>query len=132
MKQSPGTTPSQMSIGNPGSVTPQPQQPPQASPPPPPHSADIPTSQHGQGGHQQQQQQQHNNNNSVPNGHHHSMMPPQSASVSPQPEMKWSEINNMNPSSAGNAYMSGMPPMSAMAPHHYSWYTQPHQQSLLT
>lgn len=127
MKQNPGTGASQISGGNAGSVTPQPQQPSQASPPPP-HSAEIPTSQHGAGPHQQQQQQQHNNNNSVPNGHHHSMMPPQSASVSPQPEMKWSEINNMNPS-ASNAYM---PPMSAMAPHHYSWYSQPHQQSLLT
>lgn len=126
MKQNPGSTSSQMGIGNSGSVTPQPQQQPQGSSPPPPHSTEIPTSQHGPGPHQQQGQ-----HSSVPNGHH-PMMPPQSSSVSPQPEMKWSEINNMNSSSASNAYMSGMPPMSAMAPHHYSWYSQPHQQSLLT
>jgi len=131
MKQSPGSTGSQMSGGNPGSVTPQPA-PGQASPPPSgQHSGEgIPTSQHSQQ-HQQQAQPLSNNNNSVPNGHHHGMMPPQSSSVSPQPEMKWSEINNMNSSSANNAYMSGMP-MSAMAPHHYSWYSNPHQQSLLT
>lgn len=131
MKQNPGTGQSGMGGGNPGSVTPQPQQqPPQASPPPSQHPSDIPTSQHGQMTHQQQQP--HNNNNNVPNGHHHPMMPPQSSSVSPQPEMKWSEINNMNASSANNAYMSGMAGPVMAAPHHYSWYSNPHQQSLLT
>lgn len=126
MKQNPGSTPpSQSQMGGPGSVTPQPQMGPGGSPSPS-QLQDIPTSQQGPHAHQQQQQQ-HN----MPNGHH-AMIPPQSASVSPQPEMKWSEINNMNPSSSSNAYMSQMPPMSAMAPHHYPWYSQPHQQSLLT
>ena len=133
MKQSPGSTHSQMSGGNPGSETPLPDQ---GSSPPPSHGAEMtPTSQHGQvPPHQQQQQQQHmSNNNNLPNGHHHPMMPPQASSVSPQPEMKWSDMNNMNTSAASNAYMPGMS-MSGMAPHHYAWYSHPHphQQSLLT
>jgi len=129
MKQSP-TTGQVMGGGNPGSVTPQPQQQaPQTSPPPSQHPSDIPPSQHNQMTHGQQPP--HNNNN-LPNGHHHPMMPPQSSSVSPQPEMKWSEINNMNASSVSNPYMTGMTGPVMAAPHHYSWYSNPHQQSLLT
>ena len=129
MKQSPNSNPNpsqgQLGAGNQGSMTPQPQQPPQQTSPTPPtqHPSEIPTSQHGQP-HQQP------GNANIPNGHHHpSMIPPPASSVSPQPELKWSEINSMNASVANNAYM---PPMPAMAPHHYSWYSQPHQQSLLT
>lgn len=132
MKHSPTSAVGQNQIGggSQGPVTPQPQHPADSSPPPPQHSSEIATSQHGHQTHQQSQQ--HPINVSMNNGNHHSMMPPQPSSVSPQPETKWSEMNGMHHPSLSNAYMSGMPAMSAMAPHHYAWYSQQHQQSLLT
>lgn len=128
MKQNPGSTPpTPAQLGAQGSVTPQPHQqgPGQSPPPATQHTPEIPTSQH-------HNPQTASLGNSIPNGHHQSMLPPPSSSVSPQPEMKWSDMNNMN-TSVPNSYMSNMASMPAMTPHHYSWYSQPHhQQSLLT
>ncbi|KAL3836917.1 hypothetical protein ACJMK2_022323 [Sinanodonta woodiana] len=130
MKQTgaPGQTPSpnQQSQGQ-TSVTPQSQQQPtpQATPPAS-HSA------HSQTPMTNSQQQSSNNHQS------NMMLPPPSSSVSPQPEMKWSDMNSVNnvvPNPNSYMTMTSMSPMSSMAHHPYaSWYSQPHmnQQSLLT
>lgn len=130
MKQGTGSTPpNPAQLGGQGSVTPQPHQQGTGQSPPPStqHTPENPTS--------QSHNPQGSLNSSIPNGHHQPMLPPPSSSVSPQPEMKWSEMNNMN-TSVPNSYMSNMASNMAsmsMAPHHYSWYSQPHhQQSLLT